>query len=129
MSTTLYIKSDQQANGILHLVRSTIEAEITKLELALEMADKRLRPFEDKYHVTSDYFMAHLAAEDLEGDDDEYVSWAGEYKLKQKLLQDLQELRKIEYGYHPEIEKFSGIIPSDIDAEKEYYEYLEEKHK
>jgi hypothetical protein len=97
MSTTLYIKSDQHPQHILYLVKSTIDAEVVKLELALEMADKRLRPFEEKYQVTSDYFIAHLAAEDLEGTDDEYVCWAGEYHLKQKLLQKLQQLKEISY--------------------------------
>jgi len=97
MSTTLYIKSDQQANGILQLIKATIDAEITKLELAVEMAENRLKPFEEKYQVTSDYFMTYWAAEDLEGGDDEYVCWGGEYQLKQRLLQKLQQLREINY--------------------------------
>ena len=98
MSTTLYVKSDLKVSNILYLVKSTIDAEIAKLTLAIEIADKRLRPFEEKYGVSSDYFIAHFAAEDLDGRDDEYVSWAGEYQLKQKLLQKLQQLREIEYA-------------------------------
>jgi len=69
----------------LHLVKSAIETEIARLELALEMANKRLMPFDKKYNVTSDHFISHLTAEDLDGGDDEYVSWAGEYQLKQRL--------------------------------------------
>jgi len=33
------------------------------------------------------------------------------------------------YSYHPDIEKGSGLIPKDIDAQKEYYDYIEEKHR
>lgn len=94
MSVTLYVKTDHHRNAILQLVKSTVDAEITKLELALEMADRRLHPFEQKYQVTSDDFMAHWTAEDLEGQDDEYVCWAGEYRLKQRLMKKLEHARK-----------------------------------
>ncbi len=33
------------------------------------------------------------------------------------------------YKFHPDIEKNIGIIPDTIDAKREYYEHLEEKHK
>ncbi len=98
MSVTLYIKSKKAVNNILPLVKSAIEAEITRLELALEMAIKRLKPFEKKYGVTSEHFISNLTAEDLDGRDDEYVNWAGEYKLKQRLESKLQQLREIKYG-------------------------------
>jgi len=39
-----------------------------------------------------------MAVEDLEGGDDEYVRWAGEYKLIQRLQEKLQQLLEIEYG-------------------------------
>lgn len=80
-------------------MKSTIDAEMTKLQLAMKMADKRLKPFEDKYHVTSEYFITHLAVEDLDGGDEEYISWAGEYRLKQRLSQKLEQLQEIDYDY------------------------------
>ena len=99
MSITLYIKSKKAGNNqILPLVKSAIEAEIARLELAVELANKRLIPYEKKYDVASDHFIAHLTAEDLDGRDDEYVIWAGEYKLKQRLECMLQQLREIKYG-------------------------------
>jgi len=55
-------------------------------------------PFEQKYGVTSEHFISEWAAEDLEGGDDEYVRWAGEYKLMQRLQEKLQTLREISYG-------------------------------
>lgn len=100
--TTIYIEPAQEASEVLLLVQSAIESEVTRLELALKMAEKRLAPFEEKYHVTSDYFMAEMAAEDLAGGDDEYVTWAGEYKLKQRLQEKLRQLQEISYG-HPDL--------------------------
>lgn len=97
MSITLYIKSKKSSGNVLPLVKSAIDAEIVKLELALEMANKRLLSFEEKYNVTSQYFLTHMAAEDLAGSDDEYVNWAGEYKLKLRLEEKLRQLREIDY--------------------------------
>jgi len=38
-----------------------------------------------KYGVTSEHFIAEMAAEDLAGGDDEYINWAGEYDLREAL--------------------------------------------
>lgn len=53
---------------------------------------------QQKYGVTSEHFISEMAAEDLEGGDDEYVRWAGEYKLMQRLREKLQHLQEINYG-------------------------------
>jgi len=98
MSAVIYIKSKQETADVLPLVKSAIDAEIARLELASEMATKRLLPFEKKYNVASEYFIANFAAEDLEGNDDEYVCWAGEFKLKQRLEKKLKLLKGIEYA-------------------------------
>jgi hypothetical protein len=82
MSVTLSIKSNQAEDDLLQLVKSAIYSEIVRLELALEVAQKRLEPFEKKYKIKSEQFISELSAEDLEGGDEEYVSWAGEFKLK-----------------------------------------------
>lgn len=37
--------------------------------------------------------------------------------------------RRPEGGIHPDIQRFSGIIPEDIDAPKEYHEAMEDKHQ
>ena len=96
--STIYIEPAQKTNEVLYLVQSAIESEITRLELALKLARERLAPFEQKYGVTSEYFIAEMAAEDLAGGDDEYVRWAGEYKLTQRLQEKLQKLHEITYG-------------------------------
>ena len=95
--TTIHVEPAPEAVDVLHLIRSAIESEIARLELALKLAMKRLAPFEEKYGVTSDYFMTEMTAEDLEGQDQEYVHWAGEYKLMQRLQEKLQKLQEINY--------------------------------
>lgn len=89
--TILYIEPKQQAKEIMPLVRSAVEGQIIKLELALKLADKRLKPFEQKYGVASEYFMSEMTAEDLADDDDEYVHWAGEFRLRQRLVQKVED--------------------------------------
>lgn len=94
----IYIKSEQKSQEMISLVKSAVESEIARLELALQMAEHRLMPFEQKYKVSSDYFIQNMFAEELTGSDDEYIQWAGEYKLKQRLHEKLQQLREIRYG-------------------------------
>jgi hypothetical protein len=96
--STIYVEPAQKTSEVLSLVRSAIEGEITRLELALKLARERLVPFEQKYGVTSEHFISDMVAEDLEGGDDEYVRWAGEYKLMQRLQEKLRQLREIDYG-------------------------------
>ena len=50
----------------------------------------------------SEHFLAVMTAEDLEGKDDEYVHWAGEYKLMQRLQDKLRKLQEISY-YDPNL--------------------------
>lgn len=62
------------------------------------LARKRLQPFERRYNVSSERFMAEMAAEDLEGGDDEYVQWAGEYLLMRRLEEKLMGLQEVRYS-------------------------------
>ena len=47
--------------------------------------------------------------------------------LIDQYIKQLQIYEK--YNFHPDVEKNIDIIPNNIDAKKEYYERLEEKHK
>ena len=96
--STLYVELEQRTKDVLYLVQSAVESEIARLELALEAARRRLTPFEQKYGVTTEHFIAEMSAEDLDGKDDEYVHWAGEYQLMQKLQEKLQHLMEIKFG-------------------------------
>ncbi|WP_242039595.1 hypothetical protein [Anabaena sphaerica] len=42
-------------------------------------------------------FFTNWTAENLEGGDEEYVSWAGEIKIQHKLTNSLEKLENIEY--------------------------------
>jgi len=94
---TIYIEPTQNKQ-ILRLVEEAVRGEVARLQLALELARRRLEPFEEKYHVTSDKFIATMAAEDLQGGDDEYIQWAGEYKLMQRLEDKLKQLKELQFG-------------------------------
>jgi hypothetical protein len=94
---TIHIEPTQNKQ-VLRLVEEVVRSEVARLQLALELARRRLEPFEKKYHVTSDKFIASMAAEDLQGGDDEYVQWAGEYKLEQRLEDKLKQLKELRFG-------------------------------
>jgi hypothetical protein len=48
-----------------------------------------------------------------------------------KLVDEILEQRGLrkKHSLHPDIEKFAGMIPKDVEARKEYYEHIEKKHK
>jgi hypothetical protein len=86
-----------QNKQVLYLVESAVQGEIARLELGLELAKKRVAPFEAKYGIASEKFVATWTAEDLQGGDDEYVQWAGEFKLMQRLEQKLKQLKDLRF--------------------------------
>ena len=67
---------------------------IAILEFAILAGEWRLAEFEEKYNVSSATFMAEMVAEDLDGGDDEYVRWAGEFKLIERLREKLNQIRE-----------------------------------
>ncbi len=73
-----------------------LETEGKRLQYSLGLAKKRLEKFENRYNVSSDKFMAEWGAEDLKGQDMEYVEWAGEYQLALRLNERLLALKGIE---------------------------------
>lgn len=93
----IQIQSDAQENA-LDLIRSAISAEASRLELGLNATERHIRAFEERYHVTSDTFLRSFAAEDLAEGDREYVIWAGELKLRERIAAQLESLRGIHYA-------------------------------
>ena len=73
-----------------------LETEERRLQYSLSLAKKRLKKFEKKYNVSSDKFIAEWSAEDLKGQDMEYVEWSGEYQLALRLNERLFILKGIE---------------------------------
>ncbi len=91
----LKIISDKE--DISDIVKSAILAEIKRLEVGLNKTNKEIRSFEEEYKILSEVFFKKITAEDLRGDDDEYIRWAGELKIRERILEDLKRLKDIEY--------------------------------
>ena len=95
----LHISTREGNNEALALVTTAIEHEMTRLSLSLRAADKRLALFEQDYGVASDMFYRTMTAEDLRGGDEEYIRWAGEYELRERLRERLAQLEGLQYEY------------------------------
>lgn len=91
----LEIKSDRK--GVSSLVESAIFAEIRRIEIGLNRTEDEIRKYEKKYNVDSNVFLKEFAAEDLKEGDNEYIKWAGEIILKEKIIDDINKLKEIEY--------------------------------
>lgn len=78
------------------ILKEALKTETLRLKYSLSIARKRLKRFETKYKVTSDKFINEWSAEDLKGQDLEYVEWAGEYQLFSRLNERLVVLESIE---------------------------------
>ncbi|MGI0482918.1 hypothetical protein ACN4EE_19300 [Geminocystis sp. CENA526] len=94
----LQIKSDSSDGKIEQtLIKNAIDSEVKNLQRSLSKTNDLLKQFEQKYQVSSDFFLANYTAEDLQGGDDEYISWLGEIQIKQKLIYSLEKLQQINY--------------------------------
>jgi len=93
----IQIQSESEDNA-LDLVRSAIAAEVNRLELGIRTTERNIHVFEDRYHVTSEVFLRDLFAEDLADGDREYVVWAGELNLRDRIASQLKTLKGIKYA-------------------------------
>ena len=91
----LRIISDQQ--HALPVIQSAIAAKVKRIEIGLRKTEQEIQKFESKYHLSSEQFMNDCTAEDLDGGDDEYVSWMGELQLREAIREELHLLSNIEY--------------------------------
>jgi hypothetical protein len=57
---------------------------------SVQRTNEYLRAFEERYSVSTQTFLTEYAAEDLEGGDREYVEWAGEAAVLEKLTVELE---------------------------------------
>ncbi|MBE7447188.1 MAG: hypothetical protein HS132_19040 [Planctomycetia bacterium] len=79
------------------IVKSAISAEIKRLEIGLNRTNREIKEFEGKYEVSSEIFLKEFTTEDLKGGDDEYITWVGELKIRDRILDELKKLKDIEY--------------------------------
>jgi hypothetical protein len=92
----LQIKSDID-DGATEIIKTAIAAEVKRLEIGLRKTNRQIKRFENTYKVSSQLFLKDLAAEDMKRGDREYVEWAGELEIREKILTDLKRLKEIEY--------------------------------
>lgn len=93
----LQIQSDAQESA-LDIIRSAIVAETSRFELGLRVTERHIRAFEERYRVSSEVFLRDFTAEDLADGDREYVCWAGELKLRERIAAQLETLKGIQYA-------------------------------
>lgn len=79
------------------VVKSAISAEIKRLEIGLNRTNREIKEFEGEYEVSSEIFLKEFTTEDLKGGDDEYITWVGELKIRDRILDELKKLKYIEY--------------------------------
>ena len=91
------IKIESNQANVPQIVKSAIWTEIKRLEIGLGRTEKEIRGFENKYRVDSETFLRRYTAEDLSGQDEEYIRWAGELRIRERILEDLGKLKEIEY--------------------------------
>lgn len=92
----LQIQSDAK-EGALDIVQTAIFSEVKRLEIGLHRTERHIERFEKEYNVTSDVFQREFAAEDMKKGDQEYIEWAGEIKVKERIMRDLNNLKGIQY--------------------------------
>ena len=78
-------------------VFQALETYKARLRASVERTRRRLTEFEQRYGVTTGYFLDEMTAEDLAGGDLEYVEWAGEAKLLAGIEAELSELEHARY--------------------------------
>lgn len=97
--TKLQIQSDAK-DSVLDIVRGAISSEIKRLEIGMDKTNKQIKKYETEYNVSSDVFQKEFTAENLKKGDQEYIEWAGELKIREKIMADLKKLQEIEYVAH-----------------------------
>jgi len=93
--TEIILKTNEPDKAA-NILFEALETEERRLKYSLNLAKKRLKKYEKKYNISSDKFIAEWGAEDLKGQDMEYVEWSGEYQLALRLNERLFTLKSIE---------------------------------
>jgi hypothetical protein len=93
--TEIILKTNAPDKAV-DILKEALATEASRIKYSLNLAKKRLKRFETKYKISSDKFINEWSAEDLKGEDMEYVEWAGEYQLFSRLNERLEVLESIE---------------------------------
>ena len=91
----LRIISDEKETA--EIIKSAVSAELKRLEIGLNKTEKEIKKFEEEYKASSEVFLNTFTAENMKRGDEEYIRWAGEIKIRDRILEDLKKLKDIEY--------------------------------
>ncbi len=94
--TILHIKSDSD-NSAIDIIKTAIDAELKRLEIGLQKTERQIARFEEEYKISSETFLKQFTAEDMKNGDHEYIAWAGELKIRERILKDINRLKEIQY--------------------------------
>lgn len=95
--TRLHIQSEAQ-DKVAAVIMTAISSEIKRMEIGLEKTNRQIKKFEMEYNISSDHFLQNYAAENMKNADEGYIRWAGELKIRERILEDLNHLKDIEYA-------------------------------
>lgn len=85
---------DLEDKDTAQAVSNALDAYALQVRSSIERTRRHLHVFEQRRGVSTDAFLANLTAEDLPGGDTEYVDWAGEARLLDGLLAELDRLER-----------------------------------
>ncbi|MGD0230363.1 MAG: hypothetical protein ABSC19_08390 [Syntrophorhabdales bacterium] len=94
--TRLKVQSESKDKAV-DMVKAAVVAEIRRMELGLEKTNRQISRFEKRYGISSDTFQRQFSAEDVKKGDDEYVRWAGELMIRDRIEADLKQLKGIRF--------------------------------
>jgi hypothetical protein len=89
------IEPAENSNLLATTVQEAIEHERQLLKHSLDQVQEELAQFEKRFGESSAAFFARYEAGSL-GEADDYVDWAGLYRIFQKLRKKLSELEQVE---------------------------------
>ena len=95
MSTQLLIELPNKEGA--QVVLQALESYKARLKASILRTKHRLGEFEQRYQVSTDYFLKRMAAEDLKEEDLEYIEWSGEAQLLKGLEKEFLELEHAHY--------------------------------
>jgi len=95
--TRLHIQSEAQ-DKVAAVIMTAISSEIKRMEIGLEKTNRQIKKFEMEYNISSDNFLSNYTAENMKNADEGYIQWAGELKIRERILEDLNHLKDIEYA-------------------------------
>jgi hypothetical protein len=71
MSVELTLELSSRADS--SVIQRALESYQARLQSSIERTQRRLHEFEQRYQVTTEYFLNEMSAEDLQGGDIEYI--------------------------------------------------------